>query len=100
MVQQAKDGLCQLLKKTPKDRRFEMKVEKKVMETTHNLTTKCCFSCEEEGQLSRNCSRKRERFPTAIVEYEQKEVRDLLALERPKQKKDNSKVLCLNYKEQ
>jgi hypothetical protein len=76
-----------------------MKVEKKIMETTHNLTTKCCFSCEEEEDLSRNCSRKQERFSTAVVEYEEMEVRDLLALERPKKKKDNSKVLCPNCKE-
>jgi hypothetical protein len=33
------------------------------------------------------------------VEYEEKEVRDLLALERPKKKKNNSKVLCFNCKE-
>jgi hypothetical protein len=99
MNQQAKDRLCQLLGKTPEDRRSMMKVEKKVMETTHNITTKCCFSCEEEGHLSRNCSRKQERFPTTIVEYEEKEVRDLLALERPKKKKDTSKVLCFNCKE-
>jgi hypothetical protein len=65
-----------------------MKVEKKVMETAHNITTKCCFSCEEEGHLSRNCSRKRGRFPTTIVEYGEKEVRDLLALERPKKEKE------------
>jgi hypothetical protein len=99
MNQQAKDGRCQLLGKTPKDRRPKMKVEKKVMETTHNLTTKYCFSCEEEWHLSRNCSRKQERFPTTIVEYGEKEVRDLLALERPKNKNDNSKVLRLNCKE-
>jgi hypothetical protein len=34
-----------------------------------------------------------------IVEYEEKEVRALLALERPKKKKDTGKVLCLNGKE-
>jgi hypothetical protein len=33
------------------------------------------------------------------VEYEEMEVRDLLALERPKKKKDNSKVLCYKCKE-
>jgi hypothetical protein len=99
MNQQAKDRLCQLLEKTPEDRRSKITVEKKVMETAHNLTTKCCFSCEEEGHLSRNCSRKRERFPTTKVEYEEKEVRDLLALERPKKKKDTSKVLCFNCNE-
>jgi hypothetical protein len=99
MKQQAKDGLCQLLEKTQEDRRSKMKVDMKVMEIAHDITTKCYFSCEEEGHLSRNCSRKRERFPTAIVEYEEPELRDLLALERPKKKKDNSKVLCFNCKE-
>jgi hypothetical protein len=99
MNQQAKDGLSQLLGKTLEDRRSKIKVDKKVMETTRNVTTKCCFSCEEEEHLSRNCSRKRERFPMAIVEYGEKEVRDLLALERPKKKKDNSKVVCPNCKE-
>jgi hypothetical protein len=38
-------------------------------------------------------------FSTPIVEYEEQELRDLLALERPKKKKDNSKVLCFNCKE-
>jgi hypothetical protein len=80
-------------------------VEKKVMETTYNLTTKCCFSCEEEGHLSWNWSRKRERFPTTKLEYGEMEVRDLLALEIPKKKKknimekDNSKTLCWNCRE-
>jgi hypothetical protein len=86
MNQQAKDGLCQLLEKTPEDRRDKMKVENKVMGTAHNTTTKCCYSCEE-GHISRNCSKKRERLPTTKVEYPENEVRDLLALERPKKKK-------------
>jgi hypothetical protein len=72
MNQQAKDGLRQLLGNTHEDRRSKMKEEKKVMETAHDITTKCCFSCEEEGHLSRNCSRKRERFPTTRVEYEKR----------------------------
>jgi hypothetical protein len=79
-----------------------MKVENKVMGTAHNTTTKCCYSCEE-GQLSRNCSKKRERLPTTKVEYPENEVRDLLALERPKKKKkkqDYSKILCFNCREQ
>jgi hypothetical protein len=103
MNQQAKDGLCQLLEKTPEDRKSKMKVEKKVMKIAHNTTTKCCYSCEEEGHLSRNCSKKRERLATTVVEYEENEVRDLLALERPKKKKkkqDYSKVLCFNCREQ
>jgi hypothetical protein len=41
---------------------------------------------------------KEKGFPTTIVEYEENEVRDLLALERPKKKKDTSKVLFLSCK--
>jgi hypothetical protein len=49
--------------------------------------------------------KKIKRFPTIAQEYEENEVRDLLALEIPKKKKkkikekDNSKVLCLNCNE-
>jgi hypothetical protein len=106
MNQQAKDGMSKLLEKTQEDGRPKMKVEDKIMGITHNLTTKCCFSCEEEGHLSRDCLKKRKRFPTIALEYEENEVKDLLALEIPKKKKkkkikekDNSKVLCLNSKE-
>jgi hypothetical protein len=99
MNQQAKDRMNQLSGKTPGDGRLKRKMEDKVMGTTLNLTTKCCYSCEEEGHLSRNCSRKRESFPTAVMEYEENEVRDLLALERPKRKKVNSKVMCFKCKE-
>jgi hypothetical protein len=41
MNQQAKDGLSQLLGKTPEDGRPKMKVEDKIMGTTPNLITKC-----------------------------------------------------------
>jgi hypothetical protein len=99
MNQQAKHGLSQLLGKTQEDGRSKMKVGDKISEITPNHTTKCDFSREkEEEHLSRNCSRKRERFPTAIVEFGEMEVRDLLALERPK-KKDTRKVWCFNCKE-
>jgi hypothetical protein len=91
--------MSRLLEKTPGDGRPESKIEEKVAGTTHNLTTKCCYSCEEEGHLSRNCSMKREYFPTAVVEYEENEVRDLLALERHKKKKVNSKEMCFKCKE-
>jgi hypothetical protein len=101
--QQAKDGLSQLLGKTPENRRTKMKVEDKIMRTTHNFTTKCFFSCEEEGHLSRDCLKKRKRFPTITLEFEENEVRDLSALEIPKKKKkkklkekDSSKTLCWN----
>jgi hypothetical protein len=61
MNQQAKDGMSQLLGKTPEDGIPKMKVEDKIMGTTPNLTTKCCFSCEEEGHLSRDCLKKRKK---------------------------------------
>jgi hypothetical protein len=110
MNQQAKDGMSQLLGKTPENGRPKMKVEDKIMGTTYNLTSKCCFSCEEEGQLSRDCLKKIKRCPTMVVEYEENEVRDLLALEIPKKEekkkkkkkikeKDNSKTLCWNCRE-
>jgi hypothetical protein len=99
MNQQAKGRMSQLPGRTPEDGRLKRKMEDKDMGTTHNPTTKCCYSCEEEGHLSRNFSKKRESFPTTIVEYEEDEVRDLLTLERPKRKKDNSKVRCFNCTE-
>jgi hypothetical protein len=94
--------LCEGTNHIPVECKFYSMVQRmnqQVMGTTHNFTTKCCYSCEEEGHLSRNCSRKRESFPTAVVEYEENEVRDLLALERPKKKKDHSKVMCFKCKE-
>jgi hypothetical protein len=103
--QQAKDRMSQLPKRTPEDGRLKRKMEDKDMGIALNYTTKCCYSCEEEGHLSRNCSKKRECFPTTVVEYEDNEVRDLLALEVPKKKKkmikkkDNSKVQCFNCRE-
>jgi hypothetical protein len=99
MKQQAKDGPCQLLGKTQEDGRFKMKVVDNFPETTPNHITKCCYLCEEEGHLSRDCLKTQERFPTTIVEYEESELRDLLALERPKNKKENRKVMCFNCKD-
>jgi hypothetical protein len=99
MNQQAKDGLSQMLGKTPEDGRPKMEVEMKVMKAAPDVTTKRHLASGKQGRLSRNCSRKRERFPTAIVEYGEREVRELLALERPKKKKDTRKVWCFNCKE-
>jgi hypothetical protein len=48
MNQQAKDGLCQLLKKTPEDGRPKMKVEMKDMEKASDVTTKSLLTGEEK----------------------------------------------------
>jgi hypothetical protein len=71
MNQQAKDGLCQLLEKTPEDRRSKMMVETTVTETAPDFTTKSRLAGGRQVRLPRNCSKKRERFPTTIVEYEE-----------------------------
>jgi hypothetical protein len=72
MNQQAKDGLCQLLEKTPEDGRPKMKVETKDMEIAPDVTIKSRLTGSRQGHLPRNCMKKRERFPTTIVEYENK----------------------------
>jgi hypothetical protein len=96
MNQQAKDRLSQLLAKTPEDRRPKAEVEAKDKEIAPETTTKGYLTGRKQEHLPGNYSKKHEKFPTTIVEYEEKKVRDLLALERPKKKKDYSKVLCLN----
>jgi hypothetical protein len=56
----------------------------------------------KQEHLPGNGTKKRERFPTTIVEYQENEIRDLLALELPTKKKKEkvySKVLCFNCKE-
>jgi hypothetical protein len=98
--QQAKDRMSQMPERTPEDGRLKRKMEDKDMRIALNHTTKRCYSCEEEGHLSRSCSKKRECFPTTVVEYEENEVRDLLSLEVAKRKKkDISKVQCFNCRE-
>jgi hypothetical protein len=67
--------------------KMKEEVEIKPQEASHTVTTKCCYTYGEEEHLSKKCSRKRERFPTFKVEYEDQELEDLLALERPKRKK-------------
>jgi hypothetical protein len=65
-----------LLEKTPEDGRPNMKVETKDMEIAPDVTTKSLLTGRRQGNLPGNYSKKRERFPTTIVEYEENEVRD------------------------
>lgn len=114
--QQVKDEMPQTLGKILGDRRSTMKAEAEVKseETTLNVTTKCYYTRGEDGPPTSNRTRKRERSPTFVVEYEEKELRDLLALQKPKRKmnqalkkthgdtrskkKDISQVVCYNCK--
>jgi hypothetical protein len=58
MNQQAKDGLSQLLGKTPKDVRTKMEVETKDMKVAPKTTTKSCLTCRRQERLPGNCSKK------------------------------------------
>jgi len=53
--------------------------------------TQACNICGDKDHTSKEhedqCPKKRERFPTFEVSYEEHELEELLALERPKKKK-------------
>jgi hypothetical protein len=77
MNRQAKDRLNLLLARTPENRRPKAKVEAKDKEEAPNTNTKSCLTGRKQEHLPRNCIKKRERFPTIVVEYQENEVRDL-----------------------
>src|SRR4051812_25695374 len=85
------DGMHQtfgnLHKGTISTKKDEGKVRTMHHKAKSKVTTKCCYSCGEEGHISSNCPKKRERFPTFEVNYEEHELEELLALERPNKKK-------------
>src|SRR3954463_5509066 len=92
IVQQRKQGGVQQQFVNPHEGTTSANKEEGKVKTMHHkakskVTTKCCYSCEEEGHISSNCPKKRERFPTFVVKYEEHELEELLALERPKKKK-------------
>src|SRR3954471_5728671 len=66
--------------------------------------TQACNICGDKDHTSKEhedqCPKKRERFPTFEKAYEEHELEELLALERPKKKKkDITQVQCYNCKE-
>ena len=89
MNQQTKGGKFQPIGKVHENTRSKKNIETKAksQEATQTATTKCCYTCGEEGHISCNCTRKRERFPMIVVEYDDQELQSLLALEKPKKKK-------------
>jgi hypothetical protein len=103
MNQQAKDKLSHLLERTPEYRRPKLMVEAKDKEEVPDITPKSCLIDRKYEHLHGSCTKKRERFPTTIMEYQENEIRDLLALELPtkkKKKQDYSKILCFHCREQ
>jgi hypothetical protein len=104
MNQQAREKLSYLLESTPKDRSPKAKMGAKDKEEIPNTIIKSCLTDRKQEHLPGNYTKKRERFPTAMVECQENEIRDLLALEIPtkkkKQKQDHSKILCFHCREQ
>jgi hypothetical protein len=87
MNQQAKDRLSQLLARTPEDRRPKARVEAKDKEEAPDTTTKSCLTIRKQEHLPGNCTKNRERFSTAKVEYQENEVRDLLPWSYPQRRR-------------
>jgi hypothetical protein len=81
--QQVKQKLHQSLRKAGAE--FEP------MKAKHFVTTKR-NNPSGRLQVTKNNCKKRERFPTIIMEYEKQELEDLLALEKPKKKKSINQV--------
>jgi hypothetical protein len=92
MNQQAKDRLSHLLVRTPKDRRPKAKVEAKDKEEAPDTTTKSCLTSRKQEHLSGNCTKKQKRLSTTMVEYQENEVREILALELPTKRKKKKKM--------
>jgi hypothetical protein len=80
-------SISHLLVRTPEDRRPKAKVEAKDKEGAPDTTTKSFLTGGKQEHLPGNYTKKRERFPTTVVEYQENEIRDLLALELHTKKK-------------
>jgi hypothetical protein len=66
----------------------------KPLDTTPKVITLRHLSYKKKSHRSHTGSRKRARIPEIEVECEEQELRELLALERPKRRKDLREVLC------
>jgi hypothetical protein len=100
MNQQAREKLRHLLEDTPEVQGPKVKMEAKDQEEIPNTITQSGLINRRHGHLPEKCNKKRERFPTAKVEYQENEVTELLTLELPtKKKKDLIHVTCFKCKQ-
>src|SRR4051812_34948642 len=89
MKHQAKDGIHQVFRNTHEGTTSTKNDEDKVKSQyapPYNVTN---FGEQKRkhGRYPRNHSKNQEKFPIFVVKYEEHELRDLLALEKPKDKK-------------
>jgi hypothetical protein len=79
-------------------------MEAKDQEEIPDAITKSDLINRRQEHLPGKYTRKRERFPTAKVECQENEIKDLLALEIPtkkkKKKQDYSHITCFHCREQ
>jgi hypothetical protein len=73
MNQQARVKLSHLLERSPEDRRPKAKMEAKDKEEVPDTTPNSCLTDRKQEHLPGKSTKKRERFPTAIVECQENE---------------------------
>jgi hypothetical protein len=105
MNQQAREKLRHLLEGIPEVQGPKGKMEAKDQEEIPDTITQSGLINRRQEHLPGKYTRKRERFPTAKVECQGNEIKDLLALEIPTKKKkrkkqDFSHITCFHCREQ
>jgi hypothetical protein len=105
MNQQAREKLKHLIEGALEAQAPKVKMEAKGQEETPDTITRSDLITRRQEHLPGKCNRKRERFPMAEVEYQENEIKNLLALVIPTKKKrrrkqDCSHITCFHCREQ
>jgi hypothetical protein len=101
MNQQAREKLRHLIEGAPEAQVTKVKMEPKGQEETPDTVTRSDLITRRHEHLPGKCNWKQERFPTAKVEYQDNEIKNLLALEittkkKRKRKQDCSHITCFH----